>query len=167
MIVVIGILAAITIVAYNGLQSRSSDAAIISDLNAAYKKLEIYRADNGAYPIGNEAGLTGSPPDTSAQQLKNADMHFSKGSYLTSINNVGYCVVNASSDTGRVAIGAVGKSGKLLYVSTQGGGTTQYYTGAPVDNTTPIADLCSLLLQQPPDTVSRGFLNGSWLPWTN
>ncbi len=49
-IVVIGILAAITIVAYNGIQGRSKDAKRQSDLSAIQKGLELYYVDNGGYP---------------------------------------------------------------------------------------------------------------------
>lgn len=49
-IVVIAILAAITIVAYNGIQASARDAERVSDMNALQKKLEIYYAKTGYYP---------------------------------------------------------------------------------------------------------------------
>jgi len=49
-IVVIGILAAITIVAYNGIQNRAKIASIQSDLTSASKKLKLYQVDNNGYP---------------------------------------------------------------------------------------------------------------------
>jgi prepilin-type N-terminal cleavage/methylation domain-containing protein len=51
-IVVIGILAAITIVAYNGIQQRARDTAPKSDLNQAVHLTEIANTDPtiGAYP---------------------------------------------------------------------------------------------------------------------
>ena len=49
-VVVIGILASITIVAFNGIQQRARDVARTSDIVAVQKALEIYRADNGTYP---------------------------------------------------------------------------------------------------------------------
>ena len=49
-IVVIGILAAITIVAFNGIQQRARDVARTSDIVAVQKALEIYRVDKGYYP---------------------------------------------------------------------------------------------------------------------
>lgn len=49
-IVVIGILAAITIVAYNGIQGRAKDSQTDSALSQVKKAMEIYRADNGFYP---------------------------------------------------------------------------------------------------------------------
>lgn len=49
-IVVIGILAAITTVAYNGIQQRSRDAQRSSDIATLQKALEMYHVDNGGYP---------------------------------------------------------------------------------------------------------------------
>lgn len=48
-IVVIAILAAITIVAYNGIQSRSSDTARISDAHQFKKLLELKNAEGTGY----------------------------------------------------------------------------------------------------------------------
>lgn len=57
-IVVIGILAAITIVAYNGIQQRAKDAQMFSDLKNAATKFEIYNADNSAYPASGPQATT-------------------------------------------------------------------------------------------------------------
>lgn len=50
-IVVIGILAAIVIVAFNGVQSRAKDTERTSELNSIKKALALYHADNGGYPL--------------------------------------------------------------------------------------------------------------------
>lgn len=49
-VVVIAILAAITIVAFNGIQQRSQASALQSSLSQAVKKIELYKVTNGAYP---------------------------------------------------------------------------------------------------------------------
>ncbi|MEI6850770.1 MAG: fibronectin type III domain-containing protein [Candidatus Saccharibacteria bacterium] len=49
-IVVIGILAAITIVGYTGVSKKAIAASQQSDLNNASKKLEMYKVDNSTYP---------------------------------------------------------------------------------------------------------------------
>ena len=49
-IVVIGILAAITIVAYNGVQGRARFATAQSDLRSINQAILMYYADNGKYP---------------------------------------------------------------------------------------------------------------------
>lgn len=50
-IVVIGILAAITLVAYNSIQQRARDSRRTSDLSNIMKALELYRTNNGGYPL--------------------------------------------------------------------------------------------------------------------
>ena len=52
-IVVIAILATISIVAYNGVQGRARDTKRQNDISSVVKLLELYRADNGSYPVCN------------------------------------------------------------------------------------------------------------------
>jgi prepilin-type N-terminal cleavage/methylation domain-containing protein len=54
-IVVIGILAAISIVAYNGVQSRAKNAQYKSDIATIVKKVELYPAAHGGglYPLSS------------------------------------------------------------------------------------------------------------------
>ncbi|MNX65497.1 Type II secretion system protein G precursor [compost metagenome] len=61
-IVIIGILAAITIVAYNGIQQRASTAAMHSDLAAATKQMELARVDstNETFPTSLPSGVKSS-----------------------------------------------------------------------------------------------------------
>lgn len=63
-IVVIGILAAITIVAYNGIQTRGRDASRSADVNTIQKALSLYYVDEGRYP--NACGTAGSSCNSSA-----------------------------------------------------------------------------------------------------
>jgi type II secretion system protein G len=58
-IVVIAILAAITIVAYNGIQGRANVAKTQSDLKSIQKLLELYKADNSVYPNTIVSGSRG------------------------------------------------------------------------------------------------------------
>jgi prepilin-type N-terminal cleavage/methylation domain-containing protein len=64
-IVVIGILAAITIVAYNGIQVRARDTIRIHDIKSIQGVVEAYNAEHGSYPMpangsGNWSGLCSS-----------------------------------------------------------------------------------------------------------
>jgi len=52
-IVVIAILAAITIVAYNGIQARSENTKTINSINAYAKAVHMYAGDQGLYPALN------------------------------------------------------------------------------------------------------------------
>ena len=57
-IVVIGILAAITIIAYNGVQQRARDTQRIEAISKIRKGLELYRAVNNTYPNAINSGTT-------------------------------------------------------------------------------------------------------------
>ena len=58
-VVIIGILAAITIVAYNGIQQRARASAASSALDQAAKKLELFKVDNAAYPLTGNLAAAG------------------------------------------------------------------------------------------------------------
>lgn len=49
-IVVIGILAALTMGAFGGIQKRAQQAVVEGDVNSMAKKIEIFKIQNGAYP---------------------------------------------------------------------------------------------------------------------
>jgi len=55
-IVVIGILAAITMVAFNGVQDRARAASVAAAVDAYAKGLEMYRIEAGTYPDTSELG---------------------------------------------------------------------------------------------------------------
>ena len=55
-IVVIAILAAVSIVAYNGVQQRARDSNRKSDLSVIAKALQMYNIDNGNYAVSDADG---------------------------------------------------------------------------------------------------------------
>lgn len=59
-IVIIGILAALVIVAYNGIQKRANNAQTISVITDHVKALKQYAADNGKYPEPSPGGVAWS-----------------------------------------------------------------------------------------------------------
>lgn len=64
-IVVIGILATITLVAYNGVQNRARTASVSSALNQASKKLALYQVENSSYPATlSSVGISDTPSVT-------------------------------------------------------------------------------------------------------
>jgi prepilin-type N-terminal cleavage/methylation domain-containing protein len=71
-IVVIGILAAITIVAYNGVQNRAKASAGQEQANSIVKKFEALNAVKGAYYSTNGAGVTGALMNTYANATPTA-----------------------------------------------------------------------------------------------
>ena len=71
-IVVIAVLAAVTIVAFNGIQQRARASAAMAALSQSKKKLEVYKVENGAYPTtGNLASAGISSGDTTLQYTSN------------------------------------------------------------------------------------------------
>lgn len=76
-IVVIGILAAITIVAYNGIQQRAQNAKTASAVKSYVNGFSVYGADNGSYPGPYLSCLGEDYPsdrcwDTSGSYMENA-----------------------------------------------------------------------------------------------
>lgn len=57
-IVVIGILASITVVTYNGISDRAKYTAMRGDMTNIKKLLEVYRIDNGEYPNSADCAST-------------------------------------------------------------------------------------------------------------
>ena len=49
-VVVIAILATISVVAYNGIQSKAQKSLVQSEVQKVSKNIELFRVDNGAYP---------------------------------------------------------------------------------------------------------------------
>lgn len=57
-IVVIGILAALVITTYNGIQQKGRNTERVTDLKAVQGQLEAYYATNGRYPASTDLGST-------------------------------------------------------------------------------------------------------------
>lgn len=124
-IVIIGILAAITIVAYNGIQNRASDVAIQSDLANIAKKLKAYNAEKGVYPAGS-GELTG----LGLRVSQNAYAPYFNG---TGYYNLVYCRMPATGPTSFALI-AFGRSGKNFQYNASG--QLIEYPGVPAGSAT-------------------------------
>jgi len=113
-IVVIAILAAITIVAFNGIQDRSRQSAVASAATQASKQVQLYHAANSAYPATlADVGISNSGDTT----------------YTYAAGTNWYCVATRSTANPQVVsgTGTAGKCGQL---------TASYYpngtlTGSP------------------------------------
>jgi prepilin-type N-terminal cleavage/methylation domain-containing protein len=81
-IVVIAILAAITLVVFNGIQNRAVEASMKSDLNHASKLVESYNAVNGQYP----SGLASVNENQGFQASKDNEI------FYTSNDGASYCI---------------------------------------------------------------------------
>ena len=107
-IVVIAILAAITVVAYTGIQGRANDVAVQSDLRAFANKVLQIEAETGQYPL----------PQSSSSSAPQGfgSISVTKGAYDTGAYNLYYCT-NSSS----WAVGAQSKSGTAWMYTSSGG----------------------------------------------
>lgn len=142
-IVVIGILAAITIVAYNGIQNRAYDTTVQNDLSAIAKKIAVESADSGAYPM-----------PTAAMGIK-----ITKSAYQITQNNLYFC---RNTTTNEFALAARSRSGKQYKYTTSNGlsENATYLYGA---------DTCNLVSVSPWSTAygSVGYDSaaGTWASW--
>ena len=109
-IVVIAILAAITMVSYNGITGRAKDASVQSDVETAVKKLEVYKYQTGTeqYPASlGVAGVTASSGNTFDYQMSTYD-----NSYCVRSSNGGI-VYSASSTDPTVKKGECGDTNRI------------------------------------------------------
>lgn len=77
-IVVIGILAAIVIVAFNGVQNRAKNSRVQSALTGVHKKIEAYKALNDTYPVTQSVALASSV-STGAMTYVDSGCHIATG----------------------------------------------------------------------------------------
>ncbi len=117
-VVVIAILAAITIVAYTGIQNRAHDASVLSDLKQFATKVETYKAENSSVPRGDaELATLGLKANRSSY----GDLTLSSTS---DSSNVLYC--SPAANTLAYAWIIRSKSGTIFYKGTAGDGTYVY-----------------------------------------
>jgi prepilin-type N-terminal cleavage/methylation domain-containing protein len=99
-IVVIGILAAITIVAYNGIQSRAKSAKVQQDLKSMQRLVELYKAENGSYPSsGGTWSYSASSPDGFIPSIVPTFASALPRFTADSVVNSGHCYVYNSNGT--------------------------------------------------------------------
>ena len=138
-IVVIAILAAITIVAYNGIQNRANDTAVQNDLSHSAHNVELYKVDHDIYPT--------SYSNLVAMKTAGYPLSASQSAYDTSTNNYAFCFDSTDDSYGIIARS---KSGKVWYV-TNSQKSPQAYPSAWA---AALATIC-------PNVVSN-YTNGQW-----
>ncbi len=85
-IVVIGILAAITIVSYTGISQKAVVSSLQSDLGSAKKQLSLYYTDHSSYPTSIDA-TTNCPKDSGGTPDTNYCLKPSSGNAYTYLPN--------------------------------------------------------------------------------
>lgn len=154
-IVVIGILATITVVAYNGIQNNGYDSSVKSDLSALAKKLDIFYGDNYKFP-------------STTSDLESLKLKVNQSAYNTSrVLNFSYC---ANADRTAYALGAISKSGKQFSITSNNGiqeySSTLVNDGNPANLATSCADLLTGTSRVVAGFYSADTSTGPWRLWT-
>ena len=118
-IVVIAVLAAVTVVAFNGINARANGTAVQSDLRSIAAKIALSQTDTGSYPAATLAGLTAAGFDVNTGQ-------YGQGYYNgTAYYNLLYC---RGTDNVSFALVAWSKSGAGFVFRN---GSVSSFAGAP------------------------------------
>ncbi len=153
MIVVIAILAAISIIAYNGIQDRANDAAVQSDLKNIGQKIQEFQILNEALPNpANSAHF--SPMSISVSRSAYGNHYVSGGG---SEYNLLYCRPNPPAT---FVLVAASRSGNVFAFN---GGAVRPGVGPLVTGTTACAN------NGAPDPSLPGWFyhEGAWREWVN
>jgi len=128
-IVVIGILAAITIVAYNGVQQRAYNTKVVAGANAYLKAFYEYKAVKGSYPTAtgclganypNNSCWAGNSDGTSSGLVVNSVLDNSLSEFIKNKPDVG-------TDLQNIVIVNQFRGGAFYYAT-----GTAYATSAPL-----------------------------------
>lgn len=145
-IVVIAILAAITIVAYTGIQGRAYDSTVQSDMRQSYLKVQQYVIETGQVPT--------------SQSDINALLSVTRSAYGGGGNFYIYCRVTS---TNAYAIVGRSKSGNGFAYSSEGGAIA--FSSWPGDSN---LNLCPAASISTGDSGYSGVwigVNGEWSAW--
>lgn len=142
-VVVIAILAAISVVAYTGIQNRAYDSAVQADLHTLGKQFANFQTDKGRLPA--------SSADYSSIGMTVARSSY--GNHYLSLHNMAYCL---DATAGTFALVAASKTGNIFVFKDanvkQGVGPLQTH-----------ATTCSANNGQPtPNSTTWFYSNGSW-----
>lgn len=104
-IVVIGILAAIVIVAFNGVQNRAQNSSRLAEMKSWQKLFEGYKAVNGNMPVSSSGyyclgtGFPSTPGGGNVPRCRNYNDASSANSYLETTGSV---IISALSTVGTI-----------------------------------------------------------------
>jgi prepilin-type N-terminal cleavage/methylation domain-containing protein len=130
-ILIIGLLAGIVLLAYNGVQNNAYETSVKNDLTSAAKALGLYRAKDDEEKFPKDV--------TELRDMRTDGKYLIKTSvdaYYKTSNNFAYCYMSPAGDS--YALVARTKTDKIFYISTISGGI-QELTGGWQNSTT---DLC-------------------------
>jgi prepilin-type N-terminal cleavage/methylation domain-containing protein len=154
-IVVIAILAAISIIAYNGIQNRVHNTSVQNDLSNLSKKMQIYRADYDRYPSATNASL-------GLLEFKaNGRSYTTTATSPATNRNLIYCTNPAGTDYTVLAKSLSGIAYRL-----SSGGAVSIFSNAWATGDS-AGDLCTAAGFSNTDQISGYLLDASlWRTWT-
>lgn len=153
-IVVIAILAAVTLVSYNGISSRSQEAAIKTNLATATQRIEAENASEGVYPTS-----------LSAVGISTSDGSF----YIYQQNATSYClsltkgVVSFKSNSSDTSP----QSGSCTGVFANGTSCPAGYIVVPGNASFGTSDFCSMKYEAKNNGSGNAVSLAAGTPWTN
>lgn len=163
-IVVIAILAAITVVAYNGIQNRSKDSAAASAATQAAKKIAIWQVDNPgvAPPTLADAGVTNS---ANATFQYTRDTGVIPNTFCITASNGGRSSMVTSTSTATTgSCGGHSASGTITnYHMNPGATTASWYGNYPGAS----GNVTSASVVAAPWSESGSAYRGTWTTVTN
>jgi len=147
-VVVIAILAAITIVAFTGIQSRADDSAVKSNLAQLSRQIELYKINSS----------TNQYPNRTEMMAGVVPISVTKNSYNQDRNNFYYC---QSADGSQYSFGIITKQNQAYFL-----------TNGSVVNSTPAVTYQSDTCQnvgEPGVSGITGYTvnNRTWASWVN
>lgn len=157
-IVVIAILAAISIIAYNGIQDRTYDSAVQNDLNQIGRQLALYHVEYERYPTPENGANMAEAGLSVTRDAYHADIPFT-----STLWNLLYCHPNGGS--GNIALVAVSRSGEVWQYSSSG---VSEYTGQTTANTHTLCSDAGAALPAGDINPHRSFIrsqSGDWASW--
>lgn len=130
-IVVIAILAAITIVAFNGIQERARSSTLMSDLTTAARQLKIDQASNGAFPTSLAAANDGKgiPASAGTNYMYTVDNTVTPQVFSLTASNTGLVGMVTESTSAKINI-AKGASSPNAYLTDGIITSSPYYQSA-------------------------------------
>jgi prepilin-type N-terminal cleavage/methylation domain-containing protein len=134
-IVVIGILAAITIVAYNGVQTKAKTTSAVAAANTAMQKAELYNTDQSRYPLLTTE-LTGAATTTSYYLT---GVTFGTPAATAPPNTLSMLKCGSGTPATQSAITAANVTGNRFYYWDYTNGNANSYDTSGVDTGTGIA----------------------------
>jgi prepilin-type N-terminal cleavage/methylation domain-containing protein len=162
-IVIIGILATIVIVAYNGIQQKARVASLQSDMSNAASQLEIDNVNNGTYPVSTAAansgvGLKASPGTNWQYTYTSADNIYC----LTGTNSAVSYFISADNPTPQAGACPGDVNGGVVALTCPSG-----FIVVPGSATYSTSDFCAMKYEAKQASATVPISQASGTPWVS